>query len=49
MYLQTRNALSDLPQWEQYDREFNNQLFFWNIVEFFDGGYGKEILDHFNR
>ena len=47
--LQMRNVLTDAPQWEQWDRHFNHQKFYWNIVQFFDDGYGKETLDHITQ
>jgi hypothetical protein len=38
-----------MSSWEQVDVAFDHQVFFWNIVQFFDGGYGTDVLDHLTQ
>lgn len=45
---QTRFALNDVPTWQRFDRAFDARRFYWNVVQFFEDGYGQDVLEHYN-
>ncbi|KAJ3491445.1 hypothetical protein NLI96_g711 [Meripilus lineatus] len=48
LMVQTRFALNDSPSWQRFDRAFDARQFYWNVVQFFEDGYGQDVLEYYN-
>ncbi|TFK47769.1 hypothetical protein OE88DRAFT_1738301 [Heliocybe sulcata] len=46
---QVRFALSDVQEWNQMDRDFDYQVFYWNLVSLFDDGELADVLRFYNH
>ncbi|KAG6893667.1 hypothetical protein C0992_009136 [Termitomyces sp. T32_za158] len=45
---QARFAISSAVQWGFWDKDFNYENFYWNIVDLFEDGEGQDIIEAFN-
>ncbi|KAG6835803.1 hypothetical protein H0H93_014549 [Arthromyces matolae] len=46
--VQARFCISSGSQWGSWDKNFDYAKFYWNIVDIFEGGEGKDIISAFN-
>ncbi|KAG6818233.1 hypothetical protein H0H93_006629, partial [Arthromyces matolae] len=46
--VQARFCISSSSQWGSWDKNFDYAKFYWNIVDIFEGGEGKDIIAAFN-